>query len=70
MIDFQHLNLVPSSIAISEGPLALALLNDGLIAVTTDGKVIYLLTVALTLTIRTSLPAFFTTVSQVTAMAT
>jgi hypothetical protein len=51
MIDLQHPNTVSSSIAISERPWALALLNDGLIAVTTDGNVIYLLTVAPTLTI-------------------
>jgi hypothetical protein len=52
----QHPHTVLSSIAISEGPRALALLNDGLIAVMTNINVIYLLTVAHTLTIISRIP--------------
>jgi hypothetical protein len=51
VVDLQHSQHVSSAITIKETPWALALLSDGLIAVTTSDKVIYLLTVTNMLTV-------------------
>lgn len=51
--DLQHPQTVSSSIKIDEEPYALALLSDGLVAVTTHRKVIYLLVVNRTLLVFT-----------------
>jgi DNA-binding beta-propeller fold protein YncE len=47
VVDLQHPTVVSASVSVDERPHALALLHDGLIAVTTSfsGRVIYLLTV-------------------------